>query len=69
MKRVCPSAHFGVNKGPGVARADPGNMRVMIYQAFRVDIFESAFDQVRSFWIQTIFQLLRLVVEGAADEM
>jgi hypothetical protein len=69
MKRMSPAAHFWVNKSAGVARANPGDMRVMIYQAMAINIFEGAFNQVRSFWIQTIVQLLWLMFEGAADEM
>ena len=64
-----PAAHFGVNKGACIARANAGNMRVMIYQTFGINVFESAFDQVEAFEFKPSFNCSGLWLEGAADEM
>src|SRR6185295_1389740 len=49
VERMRPTAHLWVDKCAGVARADAGDMRVMIDQPFRIDVFERARNQVGSF--------------------
>ena len=46
MKRVGPASHFGIDEGAAGTRADAGDMSVVIDKARRIDVVESAFDQI-----------------------
>jgi hypothetical protein len=64
---MTPRAHLRINES--AARAQTGNVNVMIDQPGGINVVESAFDKVGGFVAEFVVQLLRLSGESPADGM
>src|SRR5947209_20317147 len=67
MKRMPPRPHLGIDGVRAVARADACNVRVIINQPRRVNVSKRTLDEIGRLRAQAVFQLLRPVLESAAD--
>ena len=69
MQRTAPAAHLGIDKSAGIASTNARDMSVMIDQLLWIDVRKRALHQVAGTLAQAALQLLRLVLERAADVM
>src|ERR1041385_4900783 len=69
MKRVSPRQHLRIDERFRAADAETRDMNVMIDEPRRIDVVESAFDEVGRFYAEIGIQLFRLFRERAADGM
>jgi hypothetical protein len=69
MKRVSPRQHLRIDERFRTTDAESCNMHVMIDETRRVDVVESALDEVGRFHPKPGSQLFRLFRERPADGM